>query len=186
MERTDFEGEVRALLAEVDREQERHARKYAAAKEALSIGERRRAALEETLLLYCELRGVPLDRSDVDEKLRERFKGMAAVDVVVELARERQGLIVAKDISRTLARAALYAHESSASGSLYGIMKRYKNLFEKVGPGRFILREMKYKPTDEADDQVAAEEAEQAEQQTSEPPVGWTQHADQSIQRVAG
>lgn len=148
MERTDTEVEIRELLVELDNEQEKVARRVATATEALKDVERKRAAVQETLQYYCDLHGIPYDRSEVDEKLRERFKKMSAKKVVIELARERGGVILVKDIARVLLRAALYAHERSANGSVYGMMNRNPELFEKIGPGRYLLREMHAEPSE--------------------------------------
>ena len=42
---------------------------------------------------------------------------------------------------KTLLHASLYAHERSATGSIYGMLNRHPELFEKISPGHYRLVE---------------------------------------------
>ena len=138
-QRSEFEKELRALRASLQEEREKAVRGSTIAQEGLKAVDRRLQSIEDTLRCYCEVHGIPFETGEADQDLRRRFKNMRALEAIVALAKEAGGIVIMTDVARTLLRAALYAHERSASGSLYGMLIRHPELFEKIGPGRFRL-----------------------------------------------
>ena len=126
------------LLAD---EHEKVSRRLTNAQEALAAVEQKMRSIEETLRYYCEVNDLPYENKEIDDRLRVKFHGMSALEAIQSIARENHGIVAANEVGKTLLRAALYAHERSATGSVYGMLNRHPELFEKISPGRYRLVE---------------------------------------------
>lgn len=135
----NFEKEIVAILEDLDSERSAASQSLVQAQESLAAIEEKRTAVNRTLNLYREMNGLPPKPLSVDHTLRDQFEGKTAKEVLIEIANERDGRLVAKEAVAVMVRAGMFINKSSASARFYNTVGRHPDLFKWVDRGVYRL-----------------------------------------------
>lgn len=134
-----FEHAIHALLAELGREREKAVQRVLAAQQALAAIDRKRASLQDALAVYREYRGLPPPVFEAPSELQAKFANMTIKDMLVTWARDHDNIIDVGDAIRALVQAGLFSNYRAAAGSIYPILSRRTDFFERIDKGRYRL-----------------------------------------------
>lgn len=137
---------LKGLLLELDREQEQLGHRLAAAQDAFTEGEHKRGVVRETMIIYSEAYGIPYDAMQLDDGLRREFAGLSTKEALIKVGSECGGVLVMTAACRLLVRAGLFRDMRNASGNVYGVVKRFPQVFERQEAGKYRLLAAKEAP----------------------------------------
>lgn len=139
--RAIFEEEMEAMLAFLDSEYTSVSERVTKAQEALHAVEQKRITLRSALSIYREAHGLPEKEPSVDEVLRDRFVNKTAKEVLLDIARERNGILTGKEAVPIMIRAGMFSDARRASARFYSTVARFPQLFEWISRGKYRLLE---------------------------------------------
>ncbi len=144
--------ELQALASELEGDVEKVERRIATAQATRDALLKQLAATRETINLYRERHRLPAPELsiEIDEALRTRWANGSTKDMAVDIARMSGGRLKIRAAAQALAQAGMFKDKDNAASNLYATATRNSQLFEKVAPGEFVLREPANAPTPDA------------------------------------
>lgn len=136
----EFERTALALRDELTGERDRHQQRANSALERAAAIQQEIDGLESALRFYRQKEGIEV-AIEVDEDLRQRFLGMDQKQVLIEIARERGGDLLAAEVIPTMIRAAVASDKRGAANAFYRTTGRFPEVFEKIRRGAYRLRD---------------------------------------------
>lgn len=135
--------ELQALVAALESDIEKAERRIVAAQAAYDALVKQRDAARETVNLYRERHQLPAPELsvEIDEETRARWAKGSTKEMAVDIARMCGGRLKIRAAARLLAEVGMFKDKDNAASNLYATLSRHPQLFEKLGPGEFALRE---------------------------------------------
>jgi hypothetical protein len=136
-----FIAEVKTLLATKEVEVAKLERRLARDRERFEALTQDMDALRQTLAVYRKHHRLPDVETESDQVIDPALANLTARDVVLELARLREGRLIVAEAAKILVRVGISATERLASSNIYSAISHHGPRFRKLRPGVYELLE---------------------------------------------